>query len=314
MGFWQDLTGWWDTIMFMCSDTALPPIQYEREVLEASDGEDFAVWWARQAPSDRLWVLIPGGLNDGRASCQQSCCRVLPHDDDVCVFHNPGRGDTRIKRRFGAGLANTTYMHEWLSNISKKHKYKTVVVIGLSLGGMSVPKLLRNIDTSSLSFQLFGVMVGSPDFIRHIFEDYSGWLMRLDVISTLGFYWTTCRSGLVQQLPKRFKWPWIPTWSGHMKPALEAAMALEIGKWTPFEKLENEQFSGFPRNSAKMRLLRIHSENDPIVRPEMLHRDGLASVEFWWTKRGGHCGQWRSNPRLAMQIVDWVGNSKCQPR
>merc|ERR1712217_582269 len=109
--------------------------------------------------------------------------------------------------------------------------------------------------------------------------------IRLDVFFTLWFYFVTCRSGLIPRLPAQFSIPWRPTWAGYMKPASTAAMNLVATTKQTFENLENEHFSGFPRQRLSIPVLRIHGENDPIVRPEVLCVDGLERLEFWWTSR-----------------------------
>merc|ERR1740121_2654292 len=96
-----------------------------------------------------------------------------------------------------------------------------------------------------------------------------------------------------------------PTWDGYMKPA--AAQAVDLGKKRvrTFEEMEIRDFSGCPRTKSPVPLLRVHAINDPIVRPQVLYEAGMHNVEFWWTARGGHCGQWLSYPKLAAAIASW---------
>lgn len=306
--WWREATGWLDTVLFMLADTMLPAVKYSTEVYDAADEESYAIWWCTRSRGATLWVAVPGGMSDGESNCQQSCMRAvaaLP-STDACVFHMPGQGGTKIKARFGPGLCDTSYLMHFLQKLSAGGKYKCVIVIGLSAGGMVCPNLCSVAGKQSFSFKLRAVSLGGPDYIRHTFEDQSSTMYRLDIFFTLWFYVVTRRSGLVEMLPKEWSFPWRPTWDGYMKPASACAMSLGCDKPRNFEELEQEHFSGCARTVPPIPYLRIHGANDPVVRPRVLFEAGLRNIQTWWTPRGGHCGQWRTYPKLAAAISSWA--------
>jgi len=308
--WWRDdATGWWDTIEFMISDTLLPAVEYTTDVHDASDGESYAIWWAARGRGDTLWMEVPGGMSDGSSNCQQTFVRpvmALP-STDVCVFHMPGQGGTKIKQRFGPGLCDTTYIVDFLQKMSAKGSYKSVVIVGQSAGGMVVPNVCTALGALSLNFRVCGVMCGSPDYIRHTFEDQSSWMLRLDIFFTLWYFLVTRRSGLTEMMPQSMQFPWRPTWDGYMKPA--SALAMSLGQdLKSFEEFEDKDFCGCARAKLPLPVLRVHGVNDPVVRPRVLFEAGLGNVEVWWTRRGGHCGQWHRYPGLAAAIAAWAAS------
>ena len=124
----------------MNKDASLP-IQYQRHLLQMSDGGTTSIDWAipetnnAVSKGDRLCVVYPGLSGGSDRGYVKSLVKTLLEEGyEVCVMHHRGVGETEYT---SAQFADLTSDEEWSTALSyiRQRTDKIMVGVGLSMGG-----------------------------------------------------------------------------------------------------------------------------------------------------------------------------------
>ncbi|CAE8692187.1 unnamed protein product [Polarella glacialis] len=283
----------------------LPAVK--RDVHTADDGEQYCVWWLSHAGKSlettsarqRVWVLIPGGMSDGNDFYIQQFAQSpgVAQGEDMVVFHPPGQGGTRWKRRFGHGFTDTSYLHHFLKGLAS---YSSVAVVGFSAGGLMTVRWAKEAVGPQ---RVSAVTICSPENMIEVFDKMSSGIFRLDVFLALYFHMVMRKSGL-HKLVRFKRFPWPPTWRGYIKPFSEHCFALEHEVWRPFEAFVQDEFAETPDAPTRAPLLRVLGAYDPIV-PRGCCAQTSEHTALWF-REGSHCDLFYWRPETGLELRRWV--------
>lgn len=273
------------------------------------DEVECAVWWPTKllhVQASRLWVVIPGGMCDGRDFYVQEFVDSGAIDEtieDWCVFHPAGSGGALVEGFFAVQIF-PVHLQDFLSRmILPRGSYKEVVVVGFSLGGILALKTAQSDDTpSSAKF----VAVHSPDNLQSTLEEFRKYpFFRFDALCAIWIRLLMRKDPLSCRLSRK-KW-FRPNLSWLAWITEETWKALPAN--TTRENSAFEYFRAYDMPSLKhqfCRTLRIQNRYDPIVLNTGLCQNEQDRGETWWFPKGGHCAAFSADQTLGPRLRAWA--------
>ena len=169
---------WWSGVI----DTGvvvirhLRPSAFCRQVLQASDGEEYCIWTPRRQPrifssshKTHIWNCLPGGMESIEPGFLGMIAGGVFAASRVCIFNNPGIS-TRMRHKVLPSPTETRYVIEYIRALQREHDGCRVSLIGFSIGSVQA---LRTLHTVCNDRAQFGdvhirsvILVHAPDIVR----------------------------------------------------------------------------------------------------------------------------------------------------
>jgi hypothetical protein len=292
-------------------------VQTVSEIIEHPDGEVYGVWWSAPlsadsgtAASERVWVILPGGMSSGNAWYVHNAARSgVFGSDRWCVFHQPGIV-TGCRVLPTPGITDLKYLSHFLREVLPPRRLMPTIM-GYSAGSMLAIRAAQSFEAAEdRSLLSCVVAIHGPDKLRYAFEALKANPFRLDIYLAQGIYNILVRSRCTEFLPvdrgggiQHTPWCWTEGWPW----MVHHAEQMRGREWMEMEdslyscELEMQKPLGIPT-------MRILALDDPIISYEDCVDPALfdALDEVVIQPSGGHCAPFRADPGLACRVRDWA--------